>query len=190
MSITIAIDRDGTINDDSNSYVKNSYQFKPILGSLEAITLLRNKGYNVVIFSNQCGILKGELTIDDVDSVHQHLLDLLGSVGCRSIDGIYYSTSNLKTDMFAIPNTGMFKKAETEQKLKFKGGAFVSSNVNHLKVSKKIGALPILVKTGSDLDNLKKLNTFANKELKSKTQIFENLWEFATSLPDISNDSI
>jgi len=182
-SITIGLDRDGTINQDLGQYISSPTQFIPIPGSLEAVALLRRKGYNIVVLTNQAGIMKGETTISDVDNVHQYMLELLGKAGCPSIDGIYYSTTNLKQDIYAKPNVGMFRRAEKEQKLKFKGGAFVGDKISDLKAAEKVGALPILVKTGHGLDTLDKLETYANRNLKRKTQIFENLWEFANSLP-------
>lgn len=185
MTITIGLDRDGTINQLTNDYIKHPQQFLPITGSIEAITLIRRKGYNVVIISNQPGIYQGKLTPDDVDNVHQYMLELLGKDGCSSINGIYYSTTNLKADNYAKPNVGMFKKAEKDQRIKFKGGAFVGDKISDLKAADKVGAIPVLVKTGHGLETLEKLNTYANRELKKKTQIFDDLWSFAVSLPEL-----
>jgi D-glycero-D-manno-heptose 1,7-bisphosphate phosphatase len=182
-SITIGLGRDGVINQSLDCPIGHPNQFIPIANSIEAISLIRNKGYNVVILSNQSGISQQLISTEQVDTVHQYMLELLGKAGCRSIDGIYYSTSNHKSDMFAKPNVGMFKRAEKEQKLTFRGGAFVGDSISDLKAADKIKALPILVKTGDSNETIKKLNTFANRELKKKTQIFENLWEFANSLP-------
>lgn len=183
MTITIGLDRDGTINQDIGIPISSPTQFKPIPNSLEAIALMRNKGYNIVILTNQAGISQGTLSIEQVDAVHNYMLELLGKAGCRSIDGIYYSTSNHKSDIFAKPNVGMFKRAEKEQKLSFKGGAVVGDKISDLKAADKIKALPVLLKTEKGSETLEKLNTFANRNLKKKTQIFENLWEFANSLP-------
>lgn len=185
MTITIGLDRDGTINEDIGTYVTHPSQFIPIPGSLEAVALMRRKGYNIVILTNQAGIGHGLMTMEDVDAVHQYMLELLGKAGCNSIDGIYYSTTSSKKDMFAKPNVGMFKRAEQEQRLKFKGGAYVGDKISDLKAADRIHALPILVKTGHGADTLEKLNTYANRTLKSRTQVFDTLWDFANSLPDI-----
>ena len=77
----------------------------------------------------------------------------------------------------------MFKRAEAEQRLKFKGGAYVGDKISDLKAADRIGAIPVLVKTGHGIETIEKLNTYANRNLKKKTKIFENLWEFADSLP-------
>ncbi len=180
--ITIGLDRDGTINEDVG-YIKDPNKFVPIPKSLEAVAMLRAKGYNIVILTNQAGIMKGQLTQSDVENVNAKMLELLGKAGCPSIDGIYYSTTNLKEDIYAKPNVGMFKRAEKELGVKFKGGAFVGDKLSDLKAADKAGAIPILVKTGHGEDTLKELEKFTYRELKRKTMVFDNLWSFAESLP-------
>lgn len=182
-SITVGLDRDGTINEDLGTYVTHPFQFMPIVNSLEAVALLRKKGYNIVVITNQAGVMKGLMTTNEVAAVHDYMLNLLGQAGCGSIDGIYYCTTNLKEDIYAKPNVGMFKKAEVECNLKFEGGFYVGDKMSDLKAAEKMGATPILVKTGHGENTLKELNKFTYKNLKKKTQIFENLWEFANSLP-------
>lgn len=180
--ITIGLDRDGTINEDVG-YLKHPDSFRPISKSLEAVALLRAKGYNIVILTNQSGIMKGVLTQTDVENVNAKMLELLGKAGCPSIDGIYYSTTNLREDIYAKPNIGMFKRAETELGVKFKGGAFVGDKLSDLKAADKAGAIPILVRTGYGEETEKELQKYTYRELKKKTMIFDNLWMFAESLP-------
>lgn len=182
-NITVGLDRDGTINEEIGQYIKYPEQFQPIPQSLEAVAMIRQKGYNIVVITNQNGIFKGALTQEDVERVHMRMLELLGQAGCYSIDGIYYSTTSLKEDIYAKPNPGMFKRAEKELGVKFKGGVYVGDKIIDLKAAEKVGATPVLVLTGHGKDEVKKLNTYANRELKKKTMIFENLWAFANALP-------
>jgi len=180
--ITVGLDRDGTINEDVG-YIRDPDNFVPISKSLEAVAMLRAKGYNIVILTNQAGIMKGVLTPDNVESVNARMLEMLGKAGCSSIDGIYYSTTNLREDIYAKPNVGMFKRAEKELGVKFKGGAFVGDKISDLKAADRIGAIPVLVKTGHGEDTLKELERYAHRELKRKTMVFDNLWAFAETLP-------
>ena len=183
-NITIGLDRDGTINKDIGTYVTHPNNLMPIPRSLEAVAMLRKKGYNIVILTNQAGISEGKLSIQQVEEVHQRLLQLLGEAGCFSIDGIYYSTSKHKDDIYAKPNIGMFKRAEEELGVKFKGGAYVGDKISDLQAADKIGAIPILVRTGNGQETEEKLNRYTYKDLKKKTMIFDDLWEFVSSLPD------
>ena len=179
----IGIDRDGVLNVDLGTYVTNPLMFQPIPGSLEAVALLRSKGHRIAIITNQGGIEKGLMTPGDVDQVHNRMLDLLGQAGCPSIDAIYYSASSRKNDVYAKPNIGMFKRCEKEHPyIKFSKGFFVGDKMSDLKAAHKIGARPILVRTGYGLETEKQLNKHVYKQIKKQTLIFDNLWEFAQAL--------
>jgi D-glycero-D-manno-heptose 1,7-bisphosphate phosphatase len=179
----IGIDRDGVLNVDLGTYVTNPMMFQPIPGSLEAVALLRSKGHRIAVITNQGGIEKGLMTPGDVDQVHNKMLDLLGQAGCPSIDAIYYSASSRKNDVYAKPNIGMFKRCEKEHPyIKFSKGFFVGDKISDLKAAHKIGAKPILVRTGYGLETEKQLNKHVYKQIKKQTLIFDNLWEFAQAL--------
>jgi D-glycero-D-manno-heptose 1,7-bisphosphate phosphatase len=176
----IGLDRDGVINRDLGTYVTNPNDFDPIPKSLEAIAKLKNLGYKIAIITNQGGIEKGIMTSEDVDKVHFQMLDLLGKAGCPSIDAIYYSVSSRRADMYAKPNTGMFKRCEKENpQIKFNKGYFVGDKISDLKAAYKIGAKPVLVRTGYGLETEKELTKFTYSKIKAKTIVFDDLSSFA-----------
>ena len=179
----VGLDRDGVINKDIGTYVTSTNKFEPIPGSLEAVALLRSKGHKVVVITNQAGIMKGLMTPQDVDRIHDYMFKLLGEAGCPSIDALYYSTTNLKDDIYAKPNIGMFERCERENpSIKFKKGFYVGDKLSDLKAAAKIGARPVLVRTGHGLETEKELNKFTYKKLKKQTYVFDNLLEFAQAL--------
>lgn len=176
----IGLDRDGVINVDRGTYIWKSTDFEPIPGSLEAITKLRKLGHKIAVITNQGGIEKGLFTPQDVDILHQHMLDLLGNAGCPSIDAIYYSVSSRKNDEWAKPNTGMFKRCEKEHThIKFSKGYYVGDKISDLKAAQKIGAIPILVRTGHGVETEQELKKFTYQEIRKKTIIFDDLSSFA-----------
>lgn len=179
----IGLDRDGVINEDLGTYCFRPEDFKPIPGSLEAMAELRRKGYQCVVITDQGGIAKGLYAEADVEQVHEYMFNLLGNVGCLSIDALYYSASSDKRDPFAKPNVGMFKRCEAENKhIKFKGGYYVGDKIKDLKAAVNIGAKPVLVRTGYGLETEQELNKFTYRALKHRTIIFDNLAEFIQSL--------
>lgn len=180
----IGLDRDGVINRDLGTYCYRIEDFDPIPNSIQAISDLRRKGYKIAIITDQGGIEKGIYTQDDVDALHQHMFALLGAAGCSSIDAIYYSASSRKEDPFAKPNTGMFKRCEKENPdIKFKEGYYVGDKIKDLKAAVNIGAKPILVRTGYGLETEKELNKWTYRDLKRRTQVYDNLAAFVESLP-------
>jgi len=181
--VVVGLDRDGVINRDIGTYVTNPSMFDPLPGSLEAVARIRALGHKLVIITNQGGIEKGLMSEKDVDSVNYRMLELFGQAGCPSIDAIYYSASSRKNDMYAKPNTGMFKRCENEHKhIKFNQGYYVGDKISDLKAAYKVGAKPILVRTGYGLETEKDLNKFAYKEIKKRTKVFDTLLDFANWL--------
>ena len=179
----VGLDRDGVINVDLGTYVTHPDSFKPIPGSLEAMAELRRKGYKIAIITDQGGIEKGIMTSEDVDKVHNRMFEMLGEAGCYSIDALYYSASSRKEDPYAKPNTGMFKRCEAENKhIKFKGGYYVGDKMKDLKAALNVGATPVLVRTGYGLTTEQELDRYANREVKKRVLIFDNLAQFINSL--------
>ncbi len=179
----VGLDRDGVINRDLGTYCYRAEDFEPIEGSLEAIKKLRLMGHKIAIITNQGGIEKKLFTIEDVDALHMHMLDLLGKAGCPSIDAIYYSASSRKDDPFAKPNIGMFKRCESERPfIKFNQGYYVGDKITDLKAAMKIGAKPVLVRTGYGKETEELLNRYAYKDIKKRTIVFDTLLDFANWL--------
>ena len=179
----VGLDRDGVINRDRGTYTWKVEDFEPIEGSLEAMAELRRKGHKIVVITDQGGIEKGIYTQQDVDTLHEHMLKLLGEAGCFSIDAIYYSASSRKEDPFAKPNTGMFKRCEKEfPDIKFKEGYYVGDKIKDLKAAIRMGARPILVRTGYGLETEKDLNKWTYRDIKRRTKVFDTLADFVRTL--------
>lgn len=83
----IFLDRDGTINVEKN-YLYRYEDWEWIPGSIEALKLLQNAGYLLIIVTNQAGIARGYYTIEDVHHLHSRVLSELKTYGVE-INDIY-----------------------------------------------------------------------------------------------------
>ena len=183
----VGLDRDGVINVDRGHYITDPADFEVYPESLAAIRQLRLKGYKVVVLTNQGGITKGLQTHAQVEAVHQRMFEVFGQAGIATIDGLFYSESSLKEDYYAKPNLGMFHRAEKEifeGKARFKqGGFYVGDKVSDLKAAIRIGATPILVRTGHGVATEGELKKFSKEKIRKKTKVFDNLLQFVERLP-------
>lgn len=84
------VDRDGTIIVDE-VYAKDPERVTLIPGAAEALARARERGFCVVLVSNQSGIARGLLTDHDLRRVHHRMVELLAAAGTR-IDASYYCT--------------------------------------------------------------------------------------------------
>ena len=85
----VILDRDGVINEDSASYIKNPNEWIPIPQSLEAIALLKQNNFHVVIATNQSGVGRGLYDISTLNQIHNKMIKMLQDVG-GAIDAIFY----------------------------------------------------------------------------------------------------
>ena len=79
----VILDRDGTINSDSDDFVKTPDEWLPLPGALDAIARLNHAGWHVVIASNQSGMGRGLFDIDSLNAMHAKMHKLLAVQGGR-----------------------------------------------------------------------------------------------------------
>ncbi len=84
---TAFLDRDGVLNVDFG-YVHRIEELEWIDGAPEAVRLLNEAGFRVVVITNQSGIARGHYDEDAVRQLHEHMQEVLAITGAR-IDAFY-----------------------------------------------------------------------------------------------------
>jgi len=183
---TIGLDRDGVLN-ELGGIIDTPDKYVPIANSARAVAIMRSLGHKICVLHDQPLISQKKITIPQVETLNQVMLNTFGAAGCISIDGIYYNTSNKKEDDYAKPKTGLIKHAEgTLPGVNFKGGVYVGDSIEDLIMADKAGATPVLVLTGNGQKTLAKLDSLIYKMLKPKVQIFDNLMAYALNLASLT----
>lgn len=111
----LLLDRDGVINRNlPNDYVKKWDEFEFLPGVPQALARFGKIFRRILVFSNQQGVGKGLMRVEDVERIHQrmtHELALLGAV----IDRIYFCPhlESAHCDC-RKPRQGMIKLAQAD----------------------------------------------------------------------------
>ena len=82
------MDRDGTLCEEVG-YLSSVEQMRLIPRSGEAVRLLNQKGYKVVVITNQAGVARGFFPEVVLEGLHAEMLRQLREEGAY-LDGIYY----------------------------------------------------------------------------------------------------
>lgn len=82
------LDRDGVLNVDKG-YVHRADQLEWIAGAPQAVRLLNEAGYYVIVITNQAGVARGFYDEAAVHQFHTHLQNALRAQGAH-IDAFYY----------------------------------------------------------------------------------------------------
>ena len=118
---TAFLDRDGVLNVD-RGYVHRPEELELLPGAAEAVRLLNDAGYRVVVVTNQSGIARGLYDEAALHSFHAYMREQLAACGAR-IDAFYYCPHHPQGSVapFAIacdcrkPKTGMLEQAARDR---------------------------------------------------------------------------
>ena len=144
----IVLDRDGTINHDSDQYIKSPAEWKPIAGSLEAIARLTQADWRVVVATNQSGIARGLFDMATLNAIHAELHRAVSQAGGR-IDAIFFcphaADSNCECRK---PKPGLLLEIAARLNVELEGVTVVGDSLRDLQAAAAVGAHPRLVLTG------------------------------------------
>lgn len=154
----IFIDKDGTLIPDI------PYNIDPDLISIEedtikGIRLLRDKGYLLIVITNQSGIAKGFFTEDQLDKVWNRISGLLEKY-YLSIDAFYYCPHepNGSIRQYAItcncrkPLPGMILQAARDFNIDLDSSWMIGDILNDVEAGNKAGCRTILINNGNETE--------------------------------------
>jgi D-glycero-D-manno-heptose 1,7-bisphosphate phosphatase len=144
----VILDRDGTINADSDEFVKSPQEWEPLPGALEAIARLNHAGWHVAIASNQSGLGRGLFDVGSLNAMHAKMHKLLAAHGGR-VDAIFYCPHTPEDSCSCRkPLPGLFEQIGERFGVELKGVPVVGDGLRDLQAGVAAGCEPHLVLTG------------------------------------------
>ena len=161
MNKVIFIDRDGVINKDPGGWTEHSYvarweDFYFLPGAMEALKLLTDNGYDIVMISNQGGVSKKFFSKAALDGITRNMLRDIEAAGAK-IRKVYYCIHQDSDNCDCRkPRAGMFRQAEKELGIKSAGAYFIGDGKTDVEAGSAMGLKTVLVLSGktdpSDVD--------------------------------------
>lgn len=153
-SRAVFLDRDGTINVE-REYVHRVEDFAFIPGAPEAIRLLKDAGFYVVVVTNQSGVGRGFYDEAAVHDLHRHMDAELASLG-TAVDGYYFCPHHPEHGNGAYrtecacrkPMAGMLFQAAADLSLDLAASFMIGDKLADVEAGLKAGCRPLLVRTG------------------------------------------
>lgn len=150
----VILDRDGVINQDSATFIKNPNEWIPIPNSLEAIALLNQHGFRVALATNQSGIARGYFDMVILNAIHDKMHKALAQVGGR-IDAVFYCPHAADDGCDCRkPKTGMIEEIAHRFGVDLNKVYAVGDALRDLQAFANAGCKPILVRTGKGDETL------------------------------------
>ncbi len=147
MNKAIILDRDGTIVKDGH-YLKDPNKLRVYKGVVPALKLLKEKGWKIIIGTNQSGIGRGYFTLETLEKIHKELHKIFRKNHLQ-IDEIYFCPHHPNDKCHCRkPNLGMLQEAAKKHHLNLESCIVIGDKECDIQWGKNGGAKTILVLTG------------------------------------------
>ena len=162
MTKAIFLDRDGVINKERKDYVKSVEEFQIIDNIPKVIKILKEKGFVVIVITNQSAINRGLVTIETLNEIHNHLQKILKDNN-TSIDDFYFCPHIPDENcQCRKPNPGMLIKAVQDHDIDMDQSFMIGNSLTDVQAAQKAGCKGILLNQNQTLlelvTNLIKVN--------------------------------
>ena len=156
----VFLDRDGTLN-KYVSFLRDIDQLELLPGAAEAVRRINASGYLAIVITNQPVIARGEVTVPQLQEIHNKLETMLGREGAY-LDAIYYcphhphkgyegEVPELKFDCdFRKPKPGMLLKAAEDFHIDLSASYMVGDGDNDVLCALNAGCTPVKIGEGPE----------------------------------------
>jgi len=147
-SWTVFLDRDGVINrDKEGDYIRNAGEFVMLDGVADAIYKLNNTFGLTVVVTNQKGVGKGLMTLEDLEGIHTLLVNQIAAKNAK-VDKIYFCTSLDNNHPNRKPQPGMAHLAKADfPQVDLAKSIMVGNRMSDMEFGKNAGMYTVFLAT-------------------------------------------
>ena len=144
------VERDGVINEALRDGVRSIQDWRPILGSLDAIARLGRAGYRIVVATNQPGIRRRHLTFEDLNRIHEQMHRRLAEYG-GTVDAVFtcLCLPRKQCECFS-PHPSVLHEIAERLHVSLRGVPCFGATAPILDAAVAAGARPIGIRAGNE----------------------------------------
>lgn len=145
----VFLDRDGVINRDSPEYIKCYEEFEFLPTSLEAIKILTQNNYLIIVITNQSSIARRKTSLQEVLAIHQIMLESVRNYGGNITDIFFCPHHPDNNCNCRKPKPGMIHQAVQNYDIDLADSVMIGDSATDIECARNAGCgQAILVKTG------------------------------------------
>lgn len=152
MNKAVFLDRDGVVNRELGRYCENINEFEILETVGEAVKLLKDSGFKVIIISNQGGIAKGIYTEADVNAMHEKLCKYLSQFN-TAIDDFYFCPhhDSISRCLCRKPKGLLIEKAIATHNIDPAKSYMIGDSQRDIEAAQNAGVKGILIESNSGI---------------------------------------
>jgi D-glycero-D-manno-heptose 1,7-bisphosphate phosphatase len=141
------LDRDKTIIDDPG-YLSDPDLVAALPGALDGLALLRERGWMLVLISNQAGVGRGLISPEAAARVHDRFVELLAERGI-ALDGAYYCPHAPWDGCDCRkPQPGMLLRAARELRIDLARSVMIGDKLADVAAGRRAGCRTVRIAAG------------------------------------------
>lgn len=145
----VILGRDGVINEYTGVPITSPDEWIPITDSLESIARLNHAGIAVAIATNQSGIARGLLSLDDLNRVHAKFRTALARIGGH-VNGIFFCPHEPQAGCECRkPAPGLLRSISLRLGIALQGVPVIGDDPVDVEAALMARADPVVVRTGN-----------------------------------------
>ena len=152
----IFLDRDGVINKELGDYVCRFEDFHIHKHNFKALKTLQERGYLIIVATNQGGIAKGWYTLEELNKMHTHLINVYKENGIEIADIYFCPHHPLFTGDCDCrkPKPGMLIRGIEKFNLDAAKSYFIGDKVTDVEAAEAAGVNGILIEIDQPLGEI------------------------------------
>ena len=143
-------DRDGVLNYEApeGSYVREPSEFHWLPGALEGLALLRRAGVRLSVATNQAGVGRGVMSLEQLAAVHERMQREAAAQGA-ALDAVLYCPHAPEEQCSCRkPAPGLIEAAVARSGVAASDTIVVGDDRRDLEAAQRAGVVAALVRTG------------------------------------------
>lgn len=155
MNKAIFLDRDGVINKSNSYYTFKKEEFVFNEGVIATLKKFCENGFLLFVITNQSGVAKSLYSNDDVDAVHQIMIEELAKHNI-TITEVYHCPHHPDAGkcLCRKPDSLLLEKAIARFEIDCSQSWFIGDRQRDIDAAQKAGIKGILVEENSDMGNV------------------------------------
>jgi D-glycero-D-manno-heptose 1,7-bisphosphate phosphatase len=146
----VFLDRDGTINQDSDAYIKNWSEFEFLPRSIRALRDLTAAGFTIIVITNQSAIPRKLISTAELDYIHSKMKTAVQSEGGKISDIFFCPHMPEDNCDCRKPAPGLIIQAQQKYKIDLAASVMIGDSAKDIECAHNAGCgISILVKTGN-----------------------------------------
>jgi len=147
MMKVIFVDRDDTIIINKD-YLDTPDGIDLLPNAVKGLKAIMDKGYTLIMITNQSGINRGYFTLETLEAIHAKLCGILAEGGVR-LENIYFCPHRPDEHCHCRkPETGMLEQACQDYDIDLEHSAMIGDSEGDIKMAKRFGIKAIQVTYG------------------------------------------